>query len=243
MEDAYIEPASLAAISRRHLFYPASGFDWNEIILRFVDHVDGFHFCDCNEYLDLEKLALEPLFEDPGAYRCVDRRIEGSPKAEKRSPTVDHNHFELERGFLVEVFERVADGRQFRVIRRRGFGQCALAEFSEASIGVFVHRGDSPGEGGSNAYFLGNRKRSYEPLSNLFDKLALKLCNPALVVSDGSNADAAFLKAFHHQKISGAQAFDILRNEPHARWRSDWRCVGYIGSRNGPTIIWRVERH
>ena len=66
MEDAYIEPASLAAISRRYLFYPASGFDWNEIILRFVEAR--------SRHPGLEKvigggLRLRPL--DPGRYLFI----------------------------------------------------------------------------------------------------------------------------------------------------------------------------
>jgi len=50
--------------------------------------------------------------------------------------------------------ERVSDGRRLTVIRRCGYEQYALGEFPNRSIGVFVHRGDSPGEGGSNVCFL-----------------------------------------------------------------------------------------
>jgi hypothetical protein len=54
---------------------------------------------------------------------------------------------------LTETYER-SDGRRLKVIRRRGFGQIALSrQFSDRSLGVFMHRGDSPGESGSNVYW------------------------------------------------------------------------------------------
>jgi hypothetical protein len=65
----------------------------------------------------------------------------------------------LEPGRLKQLYERVSDGRRLTVIRRRGFGQYVLGEFPNRSIGVFVHRGDSPGDGGSNTYFLANNTK------------------------------------------------------------------------------------
>ena len=65
----------------------------------------------------------------------------------------------LEPGRLKQLYERVSDSRRLTVIRRRGFGQYVLGEFPNRSIGVFVHRGDSPGDGGSNTYFLANNTK------------------------------------------------------------------------------------
>lgn len=73
---------------------------------------------------------------------------------------------------LAETYERVGDRRRITVIRRRGFGQYALStEFADGSVGVFMHRGDISGEGGSNIYYLANMQSRHEPVGNLFDKL------------------------------------------------------------------------
>jgi hypothetical protein len=166
----------------RRLFYPAAGSDWNEILLRFADYIDEFHFCDNGRlYWDLEALQSEWPFENPSLYRRSDPPEIDGPSQTKLDPAIGYPN--LERGYLREIYQRLGDGRQLKVVRRRGFGQCALAEFPARSIGVFVHRGDSPtrGEGGSNLYFLANKKRDYEPSSNLFDKLALRLSDGALI--------------------------------------------------------------
>lgn len=88
---------------------------------------------------------------------------------------------------LEETYLHEASGRLIRVTRRRGFAQYALKEIPNGSLGVFFHRGDSMGEGGSDAWFLANRPRRHPPLSNLFARLKQKLAYPALIASDGSN--------------------------------------------------------
>jgi hypothetical protein len=108
-----------------------------------------------------------------------------------------------------------------------------LAEFADHSIGVFVHRGDSPGEGGSNVYFLANKRCDHQPLSNLYDKLSDKLADQALIVSDGSNVDRGFLKQVQAKNVSGVEAYDALRDQNFTFGEFGWRCVGYMGSCRG----------
>jgi hypothetical protein len=129
------------------------------------------------------------------------------------------------------------------VNRRRGFGQYALTnEFSDASIGVFVHRGDSPGEGGSNVYYLANRARDHEPCSNLLAKLVTKLAHRALIVSDGSNSRCRKLKRFHCcNDVSGNEAFAQMKSERICFGGLNWRCVGYLSNKYGPTLVWEVH--
>jgi hypothetical protein len=105
-----------------------------------------------------------------------------------------------------------------------------------------VHRGDSVGESGSNVFFLGNRKCDHEPLSNLFNKLACKLSDHALVITDGSNARPKFLRKFHNTETLGFGAFSELRKQHFSYGNFDWICVGYVEQRYGPTLVWDLTR-
>jgi hypothetical protein len=142
----------------------------------------------------------------------------------------------MESGRLIEIYNRISDGRRTKVVRRRGFGQYALAEFPAQSIGVFVQRGDSSGEGGSNVNYLANKKRDHEPLSNLFSKLSCKLSDPALVISDGSNANRKFLREFHRRPVSGAEAFGHFRKLQFSFGTLDFSCQSHLSFCH-PTIM------
>jgi hypothetical protein len=150
----------------------------------------------------------------------------------------------LQPSRLLETYLRIGDQRQIAVIRRRGFGQYALSEeFADGSIGVFMHRGDGEGEGGSNVYFLANMPAKYEPLSNLFDKLSRKLANRALIVSDGSNCRIERLRKRDWQReVRGPEAFRESRPSAFTFGGWSWECVGYLGERYGPTLVWGVTR-
>jgi hypothetical protein len=139
-------------------------------------------------------------------------------------------------GRLIEFYGREDDARRLKIVRRREFGQCALSEFADRSIGIFVHRGDSEGEGGSNLFFLAN--------TPLYDKLSRKLADTALVVSDGSLVEPSFLRKFHRPKKekSGFDAYRFHKKKHYPFDPFDWRCVGYLGQRNGPTLVWQLTR-
>jgi hypothetical protein len=63
---------------------------------------------------------------------------------EERTTAEGRRYRYLKPARLKVVYERSSDGRRVTVIRRRGFGQYALAELVDRSLGVFVHRGDRP---------------------------------------------------------------------------------------------------
>jgi hypothetical protein len=127
--------------------------------------------------------------------------------------------------------------------RRRGFGQYALVnEFSDRAIGVFMHRGDSPGEGGSNVYFLANKDSRHEPCGRLFDKLSKKLDDRALIITDGSNTRLKRLRAFHRQDIAGPAAYSAAAKLAFVYGGFSWQCVGYMSNKYGPTLIWGLSR-
>src|SRR6185295_16539471 len=108
-----------------------------------------FHFCDITYNFD----SFGDLFSGSSGWQQIERELQGksSEPIETIKATIGHREYRyVEPGRLRQVYQRDCDGRRLAVIRRRGFGQYALAEFPDRSIGVFVHRGDSPGESGSN---------------------------------------------------------------------------------------------
>jgi hypothetical protein len=204
--------------------------------------VDEFHFADIA--YDFSDQRRRPKLPDDVRWRFISEELVGTPIAtiEQRCSATRRGYRELEPAWLNQVYERSDDGRRIKVVWRRGFGQYALAEFAAGSLGVFVHRGDSGGEGGSNVFYLGNRARDHEPCSNLFDKLRERLPDKALIVSDGSNSDIPFIAQFHRKDIASEAAFARMRDRHFDYGGLDWRCVGYLGPRYGPTLVWQVGR-
>lgn len=205
-EGIFIIPEILAALEGQTLFYPAAGRDWSELLDVFENYVGEFRFSDIT--YNLEHCRKSP-FTQPKNYKLLKSEITGNPSADMELRTFDDGgtYRFLKPGHLSEVYERVADKKRLTVIRRRGFGQYALGEIEDKSLAFFVHRGDSPGECGSNVYFLSNKKARHEPCSNLFDKIATKLSDRALVITDGSNTDFKFLRKHHHSQILSQEAF------------------------------------
>jgi hypothetical protein len=235
----FIESAALATVHGRLLFYPAAGTDWCELLRVFDGVVAEFHFSDV-VYEDLG--ALPCPFGNSASYRLLKSKIEGKCAARMEASTQERPYRNIEPGRLVQFYEQRDDARRLKIVRRRGFGQYALSEFADRSIGIFVHRGDSPGEAGSNVRFLANQERRHEPLSRLYDKLSLKLADPALVVSDGSNARRRFLRKFHDSEKSALDAYQCHKKAQYRFGTFGWRCVGYLGRRYGPTLVWQLTR-
>jgi hypothetical protein len=236
----FIEHSSLEAVRHKCLFYPSAGHDWSEPLHVFADYVDEFWFVDI-AYNDLSRLP--PVFADDSDFQQVSCKITGTWRAqtEQRLSTTDRKYRHIDPGNRCEEFERARDGRRIVVNRRRGFGQYALVrEFADDSIGVFMHRGDSPGEGGSNVYYLANRTREHEPCSNLLEKVSKKLAERALIISDGSNVQCRKLKRFHRKQCNGAVALEKMKSERFCFGSLNWRCVGHLQNKYGPTLVWEV---
>lgn len=222
-------------------FYPAAGSDYAEPLKVFEDHLDMFWFCDkCYP----RGLKLAPVFGVSDGFSLVGAEKSGMPDAimEKRHDKRGKEYFYLEPSRLSEIYKR-PDGRQVCIVRRRGFGQIALTkEFHPRSIGVFMHRGDSRGEGGSNVFFLANKKDSFEPCGHLFDKLGEQLTDSALVITDGSNTSIDWLRCFHNQNMGSAAAYESHRGKNYLFGGFGWSCVGWLSRRYGPTLVWGLRR-
>jgi len=223
-----VDVAFLRELPGRIFFYPSAGRDWMEPLSQFADGMDEFRFVDiAYQFEEVSPIALE------GWDWLPDSTVLRGPAVSQMSVHEDENGHpfrHLEPAWLSHRYRNPHDGRQVLVTRRRGFGQYALHELPDASLGVFWHRGDSQGEGGSNVWYLANRPRRHPPLSNLFDVLRRKLAYPALIASDGANTRFAELRAAARQDMGAPIAFDKLGLR--------WRQVGRLKRR---TVLWLVE--
>lgn len=205
------------------------------------EHIGTFWFCD-----------IYPTGGKGGAlgrqllsYQLMASETRGvlDAEIEVRQSEAGATYRHLEPGSVWDKYGR-DDGRRICVVRRRGFGQIALVkEFSLRSLSVFMHRGDSRGESGSNTYFLANKQASYPPCANLFSKLAERLTDRALIISDGSNSHFSWLRRFHGGGMSGKAAFEYHADRPAREFGGfKWTCVGWLSHRYGPPLVWGLER-
>lgn len=231
IEKFYVEPEWLSVLRGGIFYYPASGDDLDEPIDCFANYVDEMHFCDTG-YCDLEN--LRPAFSAaPTSIRYTGPRKAALERFGRRRDIVP--------GKRIETHPR-PQKTDLTIVRRRGFGQMGLAEFPDRSISVFMHRGDSMGEGGSNAWFLTDRNKNYPPLGQLFSKLQDRLRARALIVTDGSNTWANFLTRYKAwPPVSSQQAYDEQRGKTYIHGRLTWECVGWLSYRYGPTLVWGVR--
>jgi hypothetical protein len=226
----FVEGEWLSAVAGKALFYPAAGEDAVAFVDMFAPHVRRFHFNDLFYSTASDRAPCAPKrFRLVSAER-PDPAVRDAPIA---WPTPDSTPGrKLTPSVLLET---LTDGEtEIIVHRRRGFGEYALGEFGPASIGVFVHRSDSPAEGGSNMWFLANRRKDHEPLSNLWDKLSQRLADRAIIVSDGSLTDFRF--------IHRAKQFTELAAIPVTSFGGfEWRCIGVMADR-GKALVWGLTR-
>jgi hypothetical protein len=239
----FVDAEWLDVVKGKVFFYPSAGRDCEEALDVFAGHIDTFWFADIGYRPGLK---MAPVKGKSSRFKLLSSARSGEPNAsmETRKSETGHQYRDLAPSRLEETYERVGDGRRISVVRRRGFGQCALSsEFADNSIGIFMHRGDTPGEGGSNVYYLANQYCSHEPLSNLFDKLSRMLTDRALIVTDGSNCCINRVKRWHwKQEVKGPAAFHEAQAVGFEFGGWSWKCVGFLGNRYGPTLVWGVTR-
>lgn len=241
MSEFFVEPSWLNAVRGKRFYYPAANLDHLEALEVFHEVIDEFWFADIHYRAGLE---MAPALVGDQRFRLLQVLKTGAIHAarEQRQDTLGQSFGYLEPSRLIERYEK-RDGRNLTVVRRRGYGQIGLVEeFSKKDLGVFMHRGDSPGEGGSNVWFLANCKSRYQPCGMLFDKLATRLADESLIVSDGSNCDIKRLKLFHNKNTNGEEAFNHHQGRDFDFHGFHWRCVGWLNQRYGPTLVWGLRR-
>lgn len=217
----------------RVFIYPCSGKDVVAPILAFGAHVDIFIFVDINYQFNKFK-APSPS----GWSELTDSvTIEGPPVEDIKYVVNDkHKYREVVPAWRRSKYSHAGSGRQIDVIFRRGFGQYALHELNDESLGIFFHRGDSSIEGGSGVYYLRNKRMSHKPISRLMDVIKRKLIYPAYIVSDGSNTKIC-------QLIAAGNGDQSLSNfNSHGL---SWERTVDLPSRTGDSrrsVVWRVNK-
>lgn len=209
--------------------YPCSGSDIAEPIQTFGEFFDTFLFVDLKYHGGCKMPVI-----DGWRGVCGSQRKFGSSNHAIRYVQSGRNKYRVvEPEWLVSEYASEETGKLIQVVRRRGFGQYALQELQDNTLSLFMHRGDSPMEGGSNVYYLANRKTSYTPISNLLDVLKCKLTEQALVVSDGSNTRIQELIAAANgdMTVTAFQSHGI-------QWR---RCAKPYALRER-SIVWEVSK-
>ncbi len=233
--DTYIPEEWLQAASVGDFLYPCAGHDYRPAIDVFLPYVSDFTFCDLYYPAGLE---MRPVLESQDLIR-ISSQTEGATHSTLR--TVG-DHPRIESSTLIETYRHQPTNREITIRRRRGFGQFALLDAPLRSISVFMHRGDSPGEGGSNIYYLADCPSKYAPIGHLLTTLSERLTDRAIVLSDGSNTRIKPLKALHNQNISGAEALERMSGSAFIQSSFRWRCIGFLNNKYGPTLAWGLER-
>lgn len=223
----------LKLVEGKQFFYPCAGYDYIEAVNAFFPYIIEFTFCDL-----IYNFKSDNLFLVGDDFIFLTSEIIQYPEVDITEKTLYCRSVRPE--MLINTYVHKTTKKILTLKFRTGFGQYALQEFEDKSIGVFMHRGDSAtsGESSSNVFYLGNKKRNHEILSNLFDKLSLKLSDNALIVSDGSNCKTKFLKKFFKKEISGDLALEELQF--FNKWNYTWNPVGHMNNKYGPTIVWQI---
>lgn len=130
-------------------------------------------------------------------------------------------------------FQDRVTGNQFDLCRWKARGEDAFADVER--LGVFFHRGDTlaNGEGSSGVPWLGRE---------WLTKILGKLVPGGLLVTDGSNCPTdgpQELSQFQLDRTVGSKAATRTKSfEFSGRLLS---CIGYVGERYGPTLIWKAD--
>ena len=229
--DWHVDEGWLQTVRGGAFYYPASGQDIMEPIRCFSEYLQDFHFCDIG-YQELDR--LEPALRTPPF-----RISYSGPRKAALEWRIGYRH--LIPGKRVETYERPHEN-PINLVRRRGFGQMGLAEFPKSTISVFMHRGDSTGEGGSNLWFFSDRDSRHPPLSRVFSTLQSRLRDRALIITDGSNTWKEFLRRYHGSELSSREAYLEHRGKIYTHGQLKWKCVGWLSRRYGPTLVWGVTK-
>lgn len=235
--DCFIEQEWLKAVAGKDFFYPAAFMDISPFVSLLAPSITRFVCNDPCYSTTMDRRLPVAAGWTLTSQTAPDRSIRDMG-IEERTSTTGYHYRHVEPSILEQHFAR-NDG-EITVIRRRGFGQYALLERPEKSIGAFVHRMDTPFEGGSNVWFLANRPKSHEPLADLWSKLAVRLADQALIVSDGSLTTFNFLMPDTSEGPEGdyrkRKAMGSIVHDGFA-----WSCAGYMPGR-GHSLIWGLTR-
>jgi hypothetical protein len=225
---SFVQNHALEALRGAALFYPSAGEDWHEPLEFFAPAIAEFWFVDVAYFTRQPADVVEPLVQDSAVFDFQGFTLDGPALArpERRVDRASGQSYPfIEPCTRTEVYLHRPTNMRIRVHRRRGFGQCSISLVPD--VGVFFHRGDSPGEGGSNVYWLSRR---------WFPQVSVRLRAEGLVVTDGCLAHVRPLRKIRRQAWSAQRACDQAAH--FKKWGRRWTCVGWIGRRKTP--VWQL---
>jgi len=215
----------IKSIRPKSLFYPSCGADLATPIERFQDDVDRFWFVDTRRLCrkDFSRLNGISMPERTGR-----QLLNGATLLKKEGYTVSVETY---------VCFRETDGRALEINLCMGRGYDAFRSIFDDRgelLSTFFYRGDSAGESGSGFNWL---RKGWGRLENVLERLT----DGGLVVSDGSNACRELRQFLGRTQWTPAQLEDLAASiKPFRIKNYSFTCVGTVGVRYGPTLIWRV---
>ena len=235
----HIEPTpelreALEQLRGKALYYPCSGRDFCIPIRLLTPYIRTFWFVDIGYFRSYPNSGdrRSPMLLQMADWKSQGHTLEG-PAVARMETRYDQRTNKpypyLEPCTRRELYVNRKTGTEIEVNWRRGFGEKSIVHVKD--IGIFMHRGDSQGEGGSGVSFLSSSHRQ-----NVFDPLP----NGALIISDGSNTWIEGLRRFDRKDIHPEAAYAQAKQKPFNKWKKRWTCVGHAGKKYGPTLIWRI---
>lgn len=231
----FIEVSALEAIRGKPFLYAAAGSDLEQPIVALTGHVHDFTFVDINYGIARMRRALEP--STSFLFRGQRKEI---PEVAGETHTGNQCGRQVVHPFIkVEEYD-LLNGDSISVRRRCGYGQYAIAALDPGSLGVFMHRGDSGGEGGSGILFLSDNANDHKPSENLLTLLKTKLAPQALIIADASTTPSWLKSPFNGDSgREGDEIYFNLRGWEYNQPDCVWRCVGYLPPRyRRPCLVW-----
>lgn len=236
----YLDDAARETALGALMVQPCVGRMFAPTIEAFHELVSELWFVDLNAF---RKTELIPLLVGQPRYELIEQSFSGRfmPSAPRCKSTTEDM---LSRtAGCTEVYRDLQrPNRELRLHRQR---QCA-AEFlrrppTNKRLGVFMHTGDSNGEGGSELHFLSTQPETLTGVTPLFPELNRQLRPSALVVTDGSNCDIKPLREYHRKSQGGHEVWQMLRKQEFFLGGRSWRCAGWLPPCRGPTLVWHVN--
>ncbi|MDB2318009.1 hypothetical protein N9V88_00315 [bacterium] len=192
----------------RCLFYPSSGQDFIEPIEKFWPFIDEFWFVDPTYRLK------HSLIANHFTWTLIDTMLttETGLTIRKNTP------FKVQ--IRTDIYLEESTDRKIKIHSCKGLGYNAFRvafRNTGKSLSIFLHRGDSPGEGGSDFHWLTKKMLKY---------LLLHVEPNGLIVTDGSNSSV-----FYSEESPTPFQLHNRKFQPIAK----------IEPRNGPTVVWQIS--
>lgn len=241
-----IDSSLLEPLKGGILFYPCSGDDFHDPLRFFAPYIQHFWFVD-KTYFGNEKPKepLLPVLKGTSNYKLLEKpRIWNAHSVQREEwAQARQERFPWRVPWVQsERYVHIESDQEILIHRRSGYGTGALHHQIE-SLSVFFYRGDSSGEGGSGTLWLQGRSHRRA----LIGEVLQKLVPGGLVVTDGSNCPRrgnpyAEFARFHNNHSIEAEATAQVKSffDKHGRYMT---CVGYVGERYGPTLVWQVSQN